>query len=623
MNRRAFTRMAGSAVPAFLLQTGWARHLRAIDLPKPNILWITVEDIGPHLGCYGAKDAVTPNLDAFAARSLRFDVCWSNAPVCAPARTALITGVYPTTLGAEHMRSLVALPGSMKMYPQLLREHGYYCTNNSKEDYNLKKPDGVWDESSPHAHWSKRPRAVPFFAVFNTEITHEGEIRKRPHEFRHDPATIRVPAYHPDVQEVREGWAQYHDQITEMDKEAGHRLREVEEAGLTEETIIFFFGDNGPGLARNKRCAYNSGLHVPLLVYVPQRYRHLAPSGYAPGGSTNAPVSFVDFAPTLISISGGEPPAWMHGIPFMGQHQRRREFVFGFRGRMDERYDMVRSVRDERYIYIRNYLPHLIHGQYLSYLFQTPLTVAWKRLHDEGALMLPQAAFWEAKPAEEFYDVQADPDEVDNLIDSPMHQESIGRLRSALREHLLATRDLGFLPESELHRRAADSTPFDVGRSDDTYDLPRILAMAEIASSMKWEHDGRIAEGMKDADAAVRYWAVVGMIVRGTAAVNGRLRDLETLLADASPSVAIAAARAIGEHGDEDERGEALETLKRFCSPVGNGPFVALEALNAIDALGARAIPLQNYVRQLPKTDPAAPDRVNTYVGRLVERITQ
>ena len=203
------------------------------DLPSPNILWITSEDNGPALGAYGDNFADTPNLDALAALGMIYRNSWSNAPVCAPARTTIISGVYPPSLGAQHMRSMVPMPDGMKMYPQFLREAGYYCTNNSKEDYNLVKPGEVWDESSREAHWRNRHDSTqPFFAIFNFTTTHESQIRSRPHEQKHDPAGVPIPAYHPDVPEVRQDWAQYYDKMTEMDTQAGEILQQLKEVGL-------------------------------------------------------------------------------------------------------------------------------------------------------------------------------------------------------------------------------------------------------------------------------------------------------------------------------------------------------------------------------------------------------
>ncbi|MEM7315818.1 MAG: sulfatase-like hydrolase/transferase [Planctomycetota bacterium] len=198
----------------------------------PNILWLSVEDIGPHLGCYGDKAANTPNLDAFAKRSLTYDIAWSNYPVCAPARTTIITGVYPAATGSGHMRSQMPLPDGMKFFPQILRKAGFYCTNNSKTDYNLV-PDGkvngdVWDDSSKTAHYKNRVEGQPFFAVFNDTRTHESKIRKKPHDLVTDPATVELPAYHPDRPEIRRDWGQYYDNIHSMDGWVAKKLQELE-----------------------------------------------------------------------------------------------------------------------------------------------------------------------------------------------------------------------------------------------------------------------------------------------------------------------------------------------------------------------------------------------------------
>ena len=362
----------------------------------PNILWITSEDNGPHLGCYGDPYAVTPNLDGLAKRSLRYTRASSNAPVCAPARTTIISGIYPPATGAEHMRSMTRLPAGFKMYPVYLRELGYYCTNNSKEDYNLEKVGKVWDESGRKAHWKNRPDGKPFFAIFNHTISHESQIRNKinPADRIHDPAKVRLPAYHPDTPEVRKDWAQYHDRITMMDQRVGHNLRELEEAGLADNTIVFYYGDHGSGMPRSKRWPYFSGLNVPLIIHVPEKFKNLAPPEYKAGGSTDRLVGFIDLAPTLLSIAGKKSPAQMQGHAFMGRHTAPAQpFSFGFRGRMDERYDMVRTVFDGRHVYIRNYMPHKPYGQYLDYMFQTPTTRVWRDLYRAGKLNEAQSRF--------------------------------------------------------------------------------------------------------------------------------------------------------------------------------------------------------------------------------------
>jgi len=589
---------------------------------RPNILWLTCEDIGPHLGCYGDRYADTPNLDALAARGMIYRRCWSNAPVCAPARTAIISGVYPTSTGAEHMRSLVPMPPGMKMYPQLLREAGYYCTNNSKEDYNLTKPGQVWDESSRKAHWKNRKPGQPFFAVFNFTVTHESRIRRRPHQLVHDPAKAPVPAYHPDTPEVRHDWAQYYDNITTLDGMVGEKLRELQEAGLADDTIVFFYGDHGSGMPRNKRWPYNSGLHVPLIVYVPAKFRHLAPEEYQTGGVSERLVSFVDLAPTVLSLAGIRPPDYMQGHAFMGKYATPPQpYIFGFRGRMDERYDLVRSVCDGRYIYIRNYNPHLIYGQYVAYMFITPTTQVWKRLYDEGKLTPEQSAFWQTKPPEELYDLQSDPDEVHNLAGSPDHQQVLRRMRNALRRWILQVRDVGFLPESEIHSRSTGCTPYQVGHDPQKYPLERILAMAELASSLDPAATAKLLAGFDDPDSAVRYWAALGLLMRGEKAVAAGRPRLLKALTDPAPAVQIVAAQALGQYGEEADLQKALPVLLEYASYEKHGVYLPLMALNAIDYLEEKAAPTLDQLKALPtKIDPQ--DRRPGYgISKLVNKI--
>lgn len=588
----------------------------------PNILWITCEDTGPELGCYGDTYANTPNLDQLAQRSLRYLTAWSNAPVCAPARTTIISGVYPTSTGSEHMRSEVRMPEFMKMYPQFLRERGYYCSNNNKEDYNLTKLGQVWDDSSGKAHWKNRPAGQPFFAIFNLTISHESQIRTRPHTLEHDPAQAPLPAYHPDTPEVRHDWAQYYDKVTAMDAQAGQRLRELADAGLAEDTIIFFYGDHGSGMPRSKRWPYDSGLHVPLIVHVPDKFRDVAPQDYRPGGTTDRLVAFVDLAPTLLSLTGIKPPDWMQGHAFLGRYEAApQKYLFGFRGRMDERYDMVRSVRNQRYVYVRNYMPHLIYGQYVGYMFQTPTTQVWKALSDQGKLRPPQTYFWEPKPTEELYDLQSDPDEVHNLAGSAEHQAMLNELRQAHREHVLAVRDAGFLSEAEMHRRAGDTSIYDLGHDRQRYPLEKILDMAQRATSRNPDELDDLCAGLNDADSGVRYWAAQGLLIRGQSAVVTARDDLRAALHDDSPTVRVVAARALGEYGSPEDLQFALSVLGETASPERNGAYASILALNAIDALGVKAASLRDLLKSLPEKDPAAAGRANGYVSRLLDKI--
>ncbi|MEM6366034.1 MAG: sulfatase, partial [Planctomycetota bacterium] len=430
---------------------------------RPNILWITSEDNGPDLGCYGDMYADTPRLDALAAKSLRYRTAWSNAPVCAPARTTLVSGMYATSLGGHHMRSGVKLPDDLTLYPKAFRDAGYFCTNRSKTDYNFADGDKLagWHENGRKAHFRDRPSAdVPFFSVFNYTISHESQIRNKPHTLVHDPAKAPVPAYHPDVPEVRRDWAQYYDRLTQMDDLVGQVLSDLEEDGLTDSTIVFYYGDHGSGMPRSKRWPFNSGLHVPLIVHVPSQFKDVAPADYMPGGLSDRLVSFVDFAPTALSMAGIKPPSTMQGVPFAGAHTGpAKDFIFGFRGRMDERLDRVRSCTDGRFVYLRHFYPDRPYLKYISYMFQTPTTRIWKEMFDAGKLNEIQAKVWQPKPLEELFDLQSDPDEVHNLVNDPAMQQQLETMRSAVKQWMIDIRDLGVLPEGQMHDLAEDQAP--------------------------------------------------------------------------------------------------------------------------------------------------------------------
>ncbi len=594
----------------------------AADLP--NILWLTSEDNGPELGCYGDAYSVSPNLDALAARSLRYTRAISNAPVCAPARTTIISGLYPPSIGAEHMRSTAPLPAAFKTYPQHLREAGYYCTNNSKEDYNLTNTDEIWDESSNKAHWKNRAKDQPFFAVFNRTISHESQIRNEiPEENRiHDPASAPIPSYHPDTPEVRKDWAQYYDRITMMDAEIGGYIKELEEAGLSSDTIIFYYGDHGSGMPRSKRWPYFSGLNVPIVVHFPDKWKSLAPKVYVAGGESSRLVAFVDLAPTVLSLAGIKPPADFQGHAFAGKFETDPQpYTYGFRGRMDERYDMLRSVLDGRYLYIRNYHPHRIYGQHIDYMFQTPTTRVWHDLFHEGKLDETQSRFWQTKPAEELYDLEEDPDEVTNLADSPSHQDVLKRLRGANETQARHIKDLGFLPEGEIHGRSSGSTPYEMGHDPGKYPFDKIAAAADAASSLDPDKTTELVALLEDEDSAVRYWAALGLLMRGHTVVFDNAEPLRKALDDESPYVRIAAAEALGRYGNQADIEKALAVLLPAADPSQSPNFVCMAAMNALDYMDNNAAPAGETIATFPSDHPAALPRTGNYIGNLRKKI--
>jgi uncharacterized sulfatase len=558
--------------------------------------------MSPFLGCYGDAYAVTPNVDRLAAQGVRYTRAFAPAPVCSPARAGLIHGVSAASLGNQGLRSSFPVPPSMRGFPALLRQAGYYCTNNVKTDYNTSDEPAIiqasWDDCSAKAHWRNRPAGRPFFSVFNAMETHQSrtfesfvpELEKRlaPDE-RHDPAKAPLPPYYPDTPAARAAVARCCDWITIMDRDhVGRLLRELEEDGLAGDTVVFFYSDGGMGMPRGKRTLYDSGLHVPLIVRVPPAYRAWAPA--APGGTCDRLVSFLDFAPTVLALAGLAAPAYMQGGAFLGPRPAPPPAcVFGIRDRVDEAYDLGRSVRDARWLYIRNFMPHLSYNQPEGFSDQLALRREIARLAAEGRLgEAPRAYAGPVKPLEELYDTEADPHQVRNLAALPEHRAALERLRERLRAWMEETRDLGVLPEPELARRTAGTTPFEWARQVRPDPLPAVRAAADRVGRPD-APDGQIALLGHD-DPSVRYWAAVGLAARGKAAEPAR-RALERALGDACVTVRIEAAGALARlEGDDKSREPALEILARSLADASLD--VRLHAARTLQLLGPTARPV-------------------------------
>ena len=610
MNRRQFLAGLGAGAAAL----GWNAAAQEARAARPNILWITCEDTSPHLGCYGDAYARTPNLDAFAAEGVRYANAFSHAPVCAPARSGLITGMYPTALGSHNMRCSIQRPPEVRCFPEYLREAGYFCTNHSKTDYNFTDYGNTWDECGEDAHWRHRQPGQPFFSVINFLITHESRIRVPDETFfrdtrdvtaaqRHDPAKAPLPPYHPDTPEVRQDWARCADNITQMDCEVRRVLEELAVDGLADNTIVFFYGDHGAGMPRSKRWLYDTGLRVPLLLRVPERWRQLAPG--APGSVEKRLVSFVDFGPTVLSLAGVPVPEAMQGRAFLGaQASAPRTHICAARDRMDERYDCTRAIRDERYKYIRNFMPQVSQAQHNEYMYEMPTMKVWDRLAKEGRLNAVQSAFLAPrKPVEEFYDTEADPWEVKNLADAPEHAERIAGMRRALHAWMIETGDLGLCPEGEMDARRGNRPPRTFGKDGAAYPLARILETADLERNAK-DHTAALLERCADADSAVRFWAVAGLAVAN--AVTPEVRTtLRARLEDPSGDVRVAAVQTLHLLGEQDGLLPVLEA-----AIDGDSPWVRLRALTVLDDMGPIARPL------LPKVQAIAAQNVKGLEAR-------
>ena len=546
----------------------------------PNLLWIVSEDNSPFFGCYGDEFATTPTFDKLASGGVLYENAFANAPVCAPARSTIITGMYPPSMGTQNMRSRYPTPESIKFFPQYLREAGYYCTNNAKEDYNMIKPEGVWDESSRKAHYKNRKDGQPFFAIFNLGVSHESSIHKSiPNDsLRHDPAKVKLPPYHPDTPEMRHDWALYYDKIEDMDGQVAVILKELEDAGLAENTIVGYYGDHGGVIARSKRFVYESGTHVPMIWRFPDKYKHLAPA--KSGSKLDRLVSFVDLAPTMLSLVGVEVPEYMQGKAFLGDQQTQpREYVHLFRGRMDERIDMVRAVRNKQFRYIKNYMPHRIYGQYIEYLWRAPSCRSWEEAYKAGTCNKAQSAFWEQKPPEELYDVTVDPWEVNNLADDPKYADVLERMRGEKERWMTEIRDTGLMPEGEMSTRNETQSSFEYVHSD-AYSFEKIKTAADVATMRDTGKLDEIIGFLKDENPLVRYWGATGCLILGEAAKSAQ-DDLSELLDDKNADVRIAAAEALCNLG---ESGVATPVLIEALNE--DNLMVRVHVLNSLEILG-------------------------------------
>jgi len=526
-----------------------------------------------------------------------------SSPICAPARSAIITGMHATSLGTQNLRSSIPLPESIRTLPEVLQDHGYYTTNNRKTDYNFAGDEAaVWDESSDEADWRNRPSDdQPFFSVFNFMTTHEGRLNTdsyddealfEPLEERHDPEQADLPPFYPDTPEMRALWARQYDLISVADHQIDEILRQLEADGLDDDTIIFYWSDHGFGLPRYKRWLYTTGLEAALIIHIPPKYRHLA--NLPPGSETARLVSFVDLAPTVLSLAGIEPPAYMEGMPFMGPHETepRTHFV-AHRDRADDVYDMARAVRTERYMYIRNYMPHLPYIQD-SYIFgdQKRSYAELHRVRSEGELPVDGEAMYRTRPGEALYDVEADPYELNNLADEPAYQHVMETMRARLDAWIVETRDTGFLQEGEMMRRAEGTTPYEVVNNPARYDLPRIKAAAELVGDRSVPVSV-LADMLNDDDSGVRYWAAEALLARvddDAWKVQDRLR---ATLADTSPSVQIKAAEVVCRLGPCDE---ALDVLAHYLD--ADREWLALQAAISVRQLGDRVEPIAEAIRQ-------------------------
>ena len=591
-------------------------------ISRPNILWIVSEDNCPYMGCYGDSFATTPNLDRLANQGFLYTHAYCNSPVCSPARNAIITGAYAASNGNEQMRSNYRKPDAVHTYAEYLRQSGYYCTNNSKTDYNTISivPEQIWDESSNKAHYKNRPAGKPFFAVFNIMTSHESSIHRSipAEQLRHDPSKVILPAYHPDTKEMRHDWAQYYDVMEDMDAQVGKFLLELEESGEAENTIVFYYGDNGGVLARSKRYVYESGTHVPLIVRIPDKFKVLYPAK-EPGNKVSRLVSLIDLAPTILSIAGIPVPEYMQGHAFLGEQKTEDpDYVYMTRGRMDERYDMSRAVRDRKFRYIRNFMPFRIYGQHLDYLFNAPSIRSWEEVYKAGKCNAVQSVFWNTKPVEELYDMENDPWEIHNLAADPAYRDVLESMRKALTHWMIEIKDVGLIPETDYDIFSGKLSMYDYMRSDS-------CPLGELIQTSGWAILGKpedIKAGMdylSHPNAGIRYWGATGLLIRKEKA-GAAITALKKAGYDPSAAVAALAAEALYGLGEQET---AFQIYTRILQDTVTFDMTDRNfALNSIDAIQGASPSLEAEVRTLHERKKPAMQgfaRYNIYDGLMAE----
>lgn len=544
---------------------------------RPNVVWLISEDNSVHyLKLFDEHGAETPNIAKLAESGLLFRNAFSNAPVCSVARTTLMTGCYAPRIGTQfHRRSVVVpMPPGLKMFPAYLREAGYYTTNRNKKDYNAQETPGTWDESSRKATWRNRSNDQPFFHMQSFTASHESSLHfsqevyeTKPTET--DPSSVFVAPYHPQTDLFRYTVAKYHDNIRKIDREIGAVVDQLREDQLLDDTFVFYFGDHGGVLPRGKGYAYESGLHVPLVVHIPKNFQHLAPM--SPAKDVDGFVQFVDFGATVLNLAGLEIPQGIDGKPFLGEGVEAEELnarneAWGYADRFDEKYDLVRTLRRGRYEYVRSYQPFNMDGLQNNYRFIMLAYREWRTIYNSNrdSLTPAQRAFFESRPVEMLFDIEQDPHEVNDLAQDPNYAEVLLDMRQRMQNELTSWPDLSFYPESVLVEEAFQA-PVPFGQEHQA-EIQKLLAIADLSLM---QSDGvasaqeALLAALKSKSAVERYWGLIACTCFGeTALASSEIEPLvKACLKDEDVLVRTRATECLALHGKLDPAESILDCL--------------------------------------------------------------
>ncbi|WP_158860315.1 sulfatase-like hydrolase/transferase [Lunatibacter salilacus] len=580
----------------------------------PNFVWLISEDNSKHFMRLFDSDGVeTPHIEAMATQGLLYSHAFSNSPVCSVARSTLITGTMAPRTGIQYHRKTKAapMPEGLEMFPVYLRREGYYTTNNNKKDYNAEESPEVWDESSVQASWRNRDNPhQPFFHQETFMESHESRLHfkedfMRSHHTKENPQEVTLFPYFPDTPTFRFTTAFHRDKIREIDDWVGKRLTELSEDGLLEDTFVFYFGDHGGVLPRSKGYLYEVGLHVPLVVRVPENWRHLVPSQIPQ--TMEGFVSFIDFAPTLLHLAGLAIPDQMDGKAFLGRELSMEEIssrdeTYGYADRFDEKYEMLRSVRKGKWKYIRSFQPYYPDGLHNNYRYQLLAFAEWRSLFEQGNLSNETEQFFLGKPAEMLFDLENDPHETQNLAEDPDHFEKLKSLRDLSSQKSEQILDLSFLPESVMVKEAINN-PVGFGKENKDR-LNKLMNTSHLAVDQSETASQALISALSDSDELVRYWAVTAQTARSQ---NQKVREIiGEMTEDKSLLVRWRVVEYLGIHAQVDPFPGLIQLINESSDPVE-----ILQVMNSL--VFFKDHPIVNYRFDVGDIKPQA---VNDEVNR-------
>lgn len=546
---------------------------------KPNILWITIEDTSPQfIGCYGNSNANTPVIDQLANEGVRFVNAFSTGTVCSPSRTNIITGVKTYKTGTGNHRSAFPVPDYIKGFPYYLQEQGYYTSNNVKTDYNVLDEKAyiteAWHESSKKAGWWNRAEGQPFFSVFNFVDSHQSRTMTNTYEWyqknvldllkeeeRTGEDEFEMPPFYNDTPEMRKQFARVYNSLKLTDNKIGELLKRLEDDGLKDNTIIFFYADHGEGIPRGKTNGINLGYRVPFIIWFPEKYKHLSPWG-TEGVVSDELISFEDLAPTIISLAGGELPGHLTGRVLIGNKRfAETEHLFLSSDRADNGIDMVRTVTNGKYVYSRNFMPYMPELRYIRYMEISEIKQQMRQDFVQNELNFGQNRVFEPRATEYLYNIENDKWEMNNLVNDQAYQELLNEMRQLLKQEMLDSKDILLLPEYELEIISGNISPYEYRLSED-YAINEVVESVWLAGVRGEEVAARQVENLEYSNKIVRYWATVGLRSQPSEVLALFEENIRRAMNDEYPPVVITSA-AIAFDQFDDKKAEAL--LKEYC----------------------------------------------------------